>query len=387
MRDFVNKRVKEMKPSGIRRFFEMSKNIKDVVALSVGEPDFPTPEQISKAGIDSIEQKKTFYTSNAGMLPLREEICSWLKTRHNVNYTPDEVIVTVGASEAVDLCYRTCLEQGDEIIFTDPGYVSYEPSAILSGAKGVKYILEEEEEFKIKADKLEKLITDKTKILLINYPNNPTGAIMDEEDLKPIADLCIKHDILVVTDEIYSELTYQNKHFTIASLPSMKERTLLINGFSKSYSMTGWRLGYICGPEKIISQMKKIHQYAVMSASTTSQYAGIEALKNGDENIEMMKREYFKRKEYVISRLKEMKIPCYDPKGAFYCFINISKFGYSSEQFALKLMNEAKVVIIPGTAFGEHGEGYLRLSYAYSLDELKESLNRIESFLSRNKMI
>lgn len=387
MRDFVNKRVKEMKPSGIRRFFEMSKNIKDVVALSVGEPDFPTPEHISKEGVKAIEKGCTFYTSNPGLLSLRQEICNWLKRRHHVVYNTSEVIVTLGASEAVDLCYRTCLDKGDEIIFTDPGYVSYEPCAILSQAKSVKYILEEKDEFKIKADKLEKLITDKTKILLINYPNNPTGAIMSKEDLQPIADLCIKHDILVVTDEIYSELTYGKEHFTIASLPHMKERTLLINGFSKSYSMTGWRLGYICGPDEIISQMNKIHQYGVMSASTISQYAGIEALVNGDQDIEIMKEEYLKRKEYVMSRLKEMDISCHNPKGAFYCFINISKFGFTSEQFAIRLMNEAKVVIIPGTAFGEHGEGYLRLSYAYSMDKLKEALDRIESFLKQNKML
>ena len=387
MKDFVINKVKALKPSGIRRFFEMSKDVKDAIALSVGEPDFDTPWHISEEGVYSIEKGYTFYTSNAGLLELREEICSWLKRKYNVSYNSSEVIVTIGGSEAIDLAYRTCLEEGDEIIMTDPGYVSYEPCALLTGAKVVKYALEEEEEFKIKPEKLEKLITPKTKMLLLNYPNNPTGGIMNEEDLRLIADVCIKHDLLVVSDEIYSELTYEGKHFSIASLPHMKERTLLINGFSKAYSMTGWRLGYICGPENIISQMYKIHQYGIMCAPTSSQFAGLEALRNGDDDILMMKEEYLKRKNYIMSRLKEMNIPCYNPKGAFYCFLNISKFGYTSEQFALRLMKEAKVIIIPGTAFGERGEGFLRLSYAYSLDELKEALNRIEKFLKDNNLI
>lgn len=372
----------EIKQSGIRRFFDLANKVEGTISLSVGEPDFKTPDHIKKEGIKALEEDKTFYTPNAGITELRKEISLYLKRRFNCSYDYDEILVTIGGSEAVDIAFRSILKKGDEVIITDPGYVSYLPNALLTGATPVFYILNQKDEFKIKKDELEKLITPKTKAIILNYPNNPTGATMDIEDLKEISEVCIKHNIFVISDEVYSELTYDHDRATICSLEGMKERSLLINGFSKSYAMTGWRLGYIAGSREVIKQVFKIHQYSVISASTISQYAGIEALRNGDEDIEMMKKQYVIRREYVYNRLKNMGLDSFFPHGAFYVFVNIKKYNKTSEEFALDLLNKAKVVIVPGSSFGEHGEGYLRLSYAYSLEKLKEGLDRLEKYIN-----
>ena len=386
MRDFVNEAVKNIKPSGIRKFFDIAKTIEGCVSLGVGEPDFDTPFHIAEEGIASIELGQTFYTSNAGLLELREEICNYTKRKYNCNYKVENTFVTVGGSEAIDLVCRACLSKDDEVIIPEPSYVSYEPCVILQGAKAIKYQLEECDDFKIKKEKLEKLITPKTKILFMNFPNNPTGGTMNKDDLEAIKDVIIKHDLLVVTDEIYSELTYEGKHTSIASLEGMSERTILINGFSKAFSMTGWRLGYACGPESIIKQMLKIHQFTIMCASTASQYAGLEALKNGDDDVSKMRDEYNMRRRYVINALKELDIPCYVPKGAFYVFPNIKQFNMSSEDFALDLLNKEKVVVVPGTAFGDCGEGFIRISYAYSLEDLKEAFRRIKNYINKKRL-
>ena len=385
MRDFVRQDVKDIKPSGIRKFFDIAKTIEGCISLGVGEPDFDTPYHIAEEGIYSIESGQTFYTSNAGLLELRQEICNYTKRKYNISYEVDNTFVTVGGSEAIDLACRACLEAGDEAIIPQPAYVSYLPCITLQGAKPVIYQLEEKDDFKIKPDKLEKLITPKTKILFMNFPNNPTGGTMNKEDLEAIKEVIIKHDLLVVTDEIYSELTYDEKFTSIASLEGMKERTILINGFSKAFSMTGWRLGYACGPTNIIKQMLKIHQFTIMCAGTAAQYAGLEALRNGDEDVIKMRDEYNMRRRYMLHALKELDIPCYAPKGAFYIFPNISKYGKSSEEFCLDLLNKEKVVVVPGTAFGDCGEGFVRISYAYSLDELKEAMGRIKNYLNNLK--
>lgn len=381
MRDFVTDKIKGIKPSGIRKFFDIASTIEGAISLGVGEPDFDTPWNISEEGIYSIERGYTFYTSNAGLPQLREEVCAFLKRKYDLDYKTGETIITVGGSEAIDLVFRACINEGDEVIIPQPSYVSYEPCAILAGAKIVSYPLNEADEFKVIPPKLEKLITTKTKILFLNYPNNPTGAIMNMRDLEGVAEICKKHDLLVVSDEIYSELVYEHKHTSIANIKGMKERTIVINGFSKTYSMTGWRLGYVVGPKNIMEQMLKIHQFTIMCATTASQFAGIEALKNGDQSIAIMRDEYNKRRNYVLDRLKSMGISCYEPKGAFYCFPNISKYRMSSEDFALSLLKEQKVVVVPGTAFGDIGEGHIRISYAYSIEDLKEALNRIEMFV------
>ena len=382
MRDFLRQEVKDIKPSGIRKFFDIANTIEDCISLGVGEPDFDTPYHIAEEGIFSIESGKTFYTSNAGLPELRQEICNYTKRKYNIDYNINNTFVTVGGSEAIDLVCRACLEAGDEAIIPQPAYVSYLPCITLQGAIPVIYNLEEKDDFKIKPEKLEKLITPKTKILFMNFPNNPTGGTMNKQDLEAIKDVIIKHDLLVVTDEIYAELTYGNeKHTSIASLDGMKERTILINGFSKAFSMTGWRLGYACGPEVIIKQMLKIHQFTIMCANTASQYAGLEALRNGDEDVEKMRIEYDMRRRYMINALKELDIPCYIPKGAFYIFPNISKYGMTSEEFCLDLLNKKKLVVVPGTAFGDCGEGFIRISYAYSLDNLKEAIKRLKSYL------
>lgn len=381
MRDFVIPKVKNIKPSGIRKFFDIASNIEGVISLGVGEPDFDTPWNIAAAGIASIEEGKTFYTSNAGLKELREAISNYLEGNYHVSYDINEIIVTVGGSEAIDLICRTTLTEADEVIIPCPAYVSYEPCVILSGAKPVIYNLEACDDFKITPEKLESLITKKTKILFMNYPNNPTGAVMDYDDLLKVAEIVKKHDLLVVTDEIYSELTYEKKHVSIASLPGMKERTILINGFSKAYSMTGWRLGYVCGPLNIIKEMLKIHQFTIMCASTASQFAGIEALNNSANSVLRMQSEYDNRRKYVYNRLKKMGLNAFLPKGAFYIFVDIKKFGLSSEEFCLDLLDKKKVVVVPGTAFGDSGEGYVRISYAYSLDSLKRALDKIEEYM------
>ena len=382
MRDFVSDKIKNIKPSGIRKFFDIANKIEDCISLGVGEPDFDTPWHITEEGIYSLEQGRTFYTSNQGMPELREEISKWNKRKYNLDYAPEEIIVTCGGSEAIDIALRATINPGDEVIILEPNYVCYEPDIILAGGVPVKIQLKNENEFRLTPEELESVITPKTKILLINYPNNPTGAIMTKEDLEKIASVIIKHDLLVVSDEIYSELTYVGKHFSIGSLPNMRDRTITINGFSKTFAMTGWRLGYVMGPKAIIDQVKKIHQYVIMSAPTISQYAGLEALRNGDEDIERMKKEYDKRRKYLLREFARLGLPCFEPRGAFYIFPDIRKYGMSSEEFATELLNKEHVVVVPGTAFGESGEGFVRISYAYSLDALKEAIRRIEKFLN-----
>ncbi len=382
MRDFLSKKVKEIKPSGIRKFFDIAKEIEGAISLGVGEPDFDTPWHIREEGIYSLEQGHTVYTSNAGLKELRLEICTTMKRKYNLDYHWDNnVLVTVGGSEAIDIALRSMIEPGDEVIIPTPCYVSYEPCAVLAGATVKTICLKNENEFRLTKEELENAITPKSKILLLNYPNNPTGAIMEQKDLEALAEVILKHDLFVISDEIYSELSYFDKHISIASLPNMKERTIVINGFSKSYSMTGWRLGYACGPKEIIAQMTKIHQFSIMCAPTTSQYAAVEALRNGDKDIEDMKEAYNERRRYVLHRLKEMGLPCFMPKGAFYVFPDIRSFHLTSEEFALRLLNEQKVVVVPGNAFGESGEGFIRISYAYSLEDLKRALNRVEKFI------
>ncbi len=386
MRDFVNKEIKKIKPSGIRKFFDIAREIEGAISLGVGEPDFDTPWHIREEGIYSLERGKTYYTSNAGLKELRLEIVNFMKRKYDVSYEWDKnILVTVGGSEAIDMALRAMIDPGDEVIITTPCYVSYEPCAVLAGGTVKTIPLKNENQFRLTAHELEKAITPKSKILIMCFPNNPTGAIMERKDLEAIREVIIKHDLVVISDEIYAELSYGDKHVSIASLPGMKERTIVINGFSKTYSMTGWRLGFACGPENIISQMTKIHQFAIMCAPTNSQYAGIEALKNGDDDIVMMRDAYNERRRFVLKRLEEMGIPCFEPKGAFYVFPDIRGFGLSSEEFCLRLLKEEKVVVVPGNAFGESGEGFVRISYAYSIEDLKNALARVEKFIKKLK--
>ncbi len=384
MRDFLSEKVAGIKPSGIRKFFDIVSEMKDAISLGVGEPDFDTPWHIRDEGIYAFERGKTFYTSNSGLKELKEEIASYMKRSQGISYNPsDEVIVTVGGSEAIDIGLRAVINPGDEVIIPQPSYVSYEPCAVIAGAKPVIINLKAENEFRLTPDELLDAITPKTKILILPYPNNPTGAIMEREDLEKIAKIAIEKDILVMSDEIYSELTYKDKHVSIASLDGMKERTILINGFSKAYAMTGWRLGYACAPNWLIKQMIKIHQFAIMCAPTTSQYAGVEALKNGDEDVKMMRQSYNQRRRYLMDAFKKMGLECFEPFGAFYVFPCIKEFGMTSEEFATKFLQEEKVAVVPGTAFGDCGEGFLRISYAYSLDNLKTAIGRLENFVNR----
>ena len=380
--------VQSLKPSGIRKFFDIVSEMKDAISLGVGEPDFDTPWHIRDEGIFALEKGKTFYTSNSGLKELREEICNYLKRKQNITYDPQsEVIVTVGGSEAIDIGLRALINPGDEVIIPQPSYVSYEPCAILAGAKPVIINLKAENEFRLTAEELKNAITDKTKVLILPYPNNPTGAIMEQKGLEEIAKIIIEKDIYVMSDEIYAELTYKGEHVSIASLDGMKERTILINGFSKAYAMTGWRLGYACAPKEIIKQMTKIHQFAIMCAPTTSQYAAVEALKNGDEDIKMMRQAYNQRRRFLLNAFKEMNLECFEPYGAFYVFPCIKEFGMTSEEFATRFLEEEKVAAVPGNAFGASGEGYLRISYAYSLDNLKIAMERMKKFIEklRNK--
>ena len=380
----LSNKVLSIKPSGIRKFFDLVSEMKDVISLGVGEPDFDTPWHIRDEGIFALEKGKTFYTSNSGLKELRQEIVNYIKRTQNIDYnTNDEVIVTVGGSEAIDIGIRALVNDGDEVIIPQPCYVSYEPCAILANAKPVIINLKAENEFRLKPEELLNAITDKTKILILPFPNNPTGSIMDKADLEAIAKIIIEKDIYVMSDEIYSELSYKEKHVSIASLAGMKERTILINGFSKAYAMTGWRLGYACAPKEIIKQMTKIHQYAIMCAPTTSQYAAVEALKNGDDDVAMMRQEYNQRRRFLLNAFKEMNIPCFEPYGAFYVFPCIKEFGMTSEEFATRLLQEEKVAAVPGTAFGDSGEGHLRISYAYSLDNLKKAMERLKHFVER----
>ena len=384
MRNFLADSIVQIKPSGIRKFFDIVSEMKDAISLGVGEPDFDTPWHIRDEGIYSLEKGRTFYTSNSGLKDLKQEICNYIKRSQNVDYNADtDVLVTVGGSEAIDIGFRAMINPGDEVLIPQPSYVSYEPCAILAGAKPVIIDLKPENEFRLTAEELENSITDKTKILVLPFPNNPTGSIMEREDLEKIAKVIIEKDIFVMSDEIYSELTYKDKHISIVSIPEMKERTLLINGFSKAYAMTGWRLGYACGPKELIKQMTKIHQYAIMCAPTTSQYAAIEALKNGDNDVKEMRTAYNQRRRFLMNAFKEMGLKCFEPYGAFYVFPCIKEFGMTSEEFATRFLKEEKVATVPGTAFGDSGEGFLRISYAYSLDTLKIAMERLKNFVTR----
>ena len=383
MRDPLSKQIQGIKPSGIRKFFDVVTEMEDAVSLGVGEPDFDTPWHVRDEGIYSLENGRTFYTSNSGLKELKVEICKFLKRQFGLEYDyVKETLVTVGGSEAIDIMLRAMLDPGDEVIIPQPSYVSYEPCTVLAGGIPVIINLKAENEFRLTKKELEDAVTPKTKVLIMPYPNNPTGAIMEEDDLKEIAKVVVEHDLFVLSDEIYASLTYKGKHVSIASQPGMKERTIVVNGFSKSHAMTGWRLGYACGPEEIITQMLKIHQYAIMCAPTTSQYAAVDALRNGDEDVEYMRQEYNGRRRFLMHRFRTMGLDCFEPYGAFYAFPSIQKFGMTSEEFATRLLEEQKVAVVPGTAFGDCGEGFLRISYAYSLDDLKVALDRMEKFVS-----
>jgi aminotransferase len=386
LRNPLSKTVVQIQPSGIRKFFDIVSEMKDAISLGVGEPDFDTPWHVREEGIYSLEKGKTFYTSNAGLKELKIEICNYLKRRFDLDYNyENETIVTVGGSEAIDIGLRAMLDPGDEVLIPQPSYVSYHPCTILAGGVPVVIELKEEDEFKLTRKQLLDAITDKTKVIILPFPNNPTGAIMTYDDLKEIADVIVEKDLYVISDEIYSELTYGQKHVSIASFPGLKERTIVINGFSKSYAMTGWRLGYAVGPANIIEQMIKIHQFAIMCAPTNSQYAGIEALKNGDADVEMMRDAYDQRRKYLLHAFRNMGLDCFEPYGAFYVFPSIKKFGMTSDEFATKLLKEEKVAVVPGTAFGDCGEGFLRISYAYSIENLKIALERMQNFVERHK--
>ena len=384
MRDPLGKKVKGIEPSGIRKFFDIVNEMEDVISLGVGEPDFDTPWHIRDEGIYALEKGKTFYTSNSGLKELRIEICRYLKRRFGLEYDPlTETLVTVGGSEGIDLALRAMLDPGDEVLIPQPSYVSYLPCTVLADGVPVTIELKEENQFRLTAEEILQKITGRTKILVLPFPNNPTGAVMRREDLEAVARVVKEHDLYVISDEIYSELTYGEQHVSMASLPGMKERTLTINGFSKSYAMTGWRLGYICGPQEIIEQMTKIHQYAIMCAPTNSQYAAVQALKNGDRDVAAMREAYNQRRRYLMYAFGEMGLPCFEPFGAFYVFPSVKKFGMTSEEFATRLLEEEHVAVVPGTAFGACGEGFLRISYAYSLEALKEALGRLENFVKK----
>ena len=385
MRNPLSDTIVNIEPSGIRKFFDIVSEMKDAISLGVGEPDFDTPWHIREEGIYSLEKGRTFYTSNAGLKELRTEICNYLHRRCNLTYNPDsEIVVTVGGSEAIDIALRAMLNPGDEVLIPQPSFVSYVPCTILAGGKPVPIELEEKDQFKLTTEKLREKITDKSKILIMPFPNNPTGAVMRKEDLEAVAEVILEHDLFVLSDEIYCELTFgSERHVSIASFPGMKERTVLINGFSKSYAMTGWRLGYAAAPHIIQEQMLKIHQFAIMCAPTTSQYAAISAVKNGDADVEHMRESYDQRRRFVLHAFKEMGLECFEPNGAFYAFPTIKRFGMTSEEFANRFLREEKVAVVPGTAFGACGEGFLRVSYAYSLKSLKEALGRMERFVKR----
>lgn len=384
----LSSRASSISPSGIRKFFDMlqSDGMKDVVALTVGQPDFVTPWHIREAGIESLEDGKTYYTSNAGLTDLRKEITKYLQRRFSLSYDPQsEIIVTVGGSEAIDLAVRAVINPGDEVIIAMPAFVCYPPIVSLAGGIPVTVAATEENDFKITADQIKQAITPKTKMLILPYPNNPTGAVLDHDDLAAIAEVIDGSDIFVLADEIYAELTYGQRHVSIASLPGMRERTIIASGFSKAYAMTGWRLGYTAAPPEITSVMYKVHQYGIMCAPTTSQFAAVEALKNGDDDIDYMAEEYNRRRRYIVSGLRSIGIPCFEPRGAFYAWPNISKYGMSSDEFCERLMYEGRAAIVPGTAFGSCGEGYARISYAYSVEHITEALERIESFVKKIK--
>ena len=383
-RDPISKKAAALAPSGIRKFFDIVNEMEDAISLGVGEPDFDTPWRVREEGIYSLERGQTFYTSNAGLKELKNEISRYLERTIKVSYDPSvEVLVTVGGSEAIDLAFRAMLDAGDEVLIPQPSYVSYLPCAVLADGVPVIIPLRQENEFKLTKEELEAAVTPRTKLLVLPFPNNPTGAVMTREDLEPIAETVTEHDLYVVSDEIYSELTYNGSHCSIASLPGMRERTLVINGFSKGFAMTGWRLGYVCGPARIIGQMTKIHQYAIMCAPTTSQYAAVEALRNCERDVETMRESYNQRRRFLLHEFKKMGLECFEPYGAFYVFPSIREFGMTSEEFATRFLQEENVAAVPGTAFGESGEGYLRISYAYSIADLKEAIGRLEHFINQ----
>ena len=384
MRNPLSKTIVTIKPSGIRKFFDLVNEMEGVISLGVGEPDFDTPWHIRDEGIYALEKGKTFYTSNSGLTELRREIANYIKRTQGVTYNPkNEIMVTVGGSEAIDVAFRAMLDPDDEVLIPEPSYVSYVPCAVLAGGKPVIIDLKAENDFRLTAEEVLEKITDKTKILVLPFPNNPTGSVMGKEELEKIAKVVIEKDLFVLSDEIYAELTYNGKHVSITSIEGMKERTVLINGFSKSYAMTGWRLGYSCAPEVILKQMLKIHQYAIMCAPTTSQYAAVEALKNGDKDVEEMRRSYNHRRRFLMNAFKEMGLECFEPFGAFYVFPCIKEFGMTSEEFATKFLMEEKVATVPGTAFGASGEGFLRISYAYSLETLKIAMEKLAKFITK----
>ena len=382
MRNPLSDKVIKMKPSGIRKFFDIVSEMPDAISLGVGEPDFDTPWNIREEGIYSLEKGRTFYTSNAGLLELREAICEYNERRFQLMYDPKkEIMLTVGGSEGIDVALRAMLNPGDEVIIPEPCYVSYLPCVQLADGVPVTISLKNENQFRLTKEELEAAITDKTKILVMAFPNNPTGAIMTREDLEAIAEVIIKHDLYVISDEIYAELTYSGNHVSIASLPGMRERTIVIGGFSKAFAMTGWRLGYAMGPAMIMEQMIKIHQFAIMCAPTTSQYAAIVAMRDCDKDVVHMREAYDQRRRYMLNAFKEMGLPCFEPKGAFYLFPDIREFGIPSEEFATGLLKAKKLAVVPGDAFGDCGEGFLRISYAYSLEELKTAVGRLAEFV------
>ena len=388
MRNPLSKTITTIEPSGIRKFFDIVSEMDDAISLGVGEPDFDTPWHIRDEGIYSLEKGRTFYTSNAGLKELKIEISKYLDRRFGLSYDYNtEMLVTVGGSEAIDIAMRAMLDPQDEVLIPQPSYVSYVPCCVLANGTPVPIELKAENEFRLTAEELEAAITPKTKLLVMPFPNNPTGAVMEKKDLEAVAEVVKKHDLFVLSDEIYAELTYLENHVSIASIPGMRERTIVINGFSKSHAMTGWRLGYACGPEVIIKQMLKIHQFAIMCAPTTSQYAAVEALRNGDEDVAMMREEYNGRRRYVLERFKEMGLSCFEPFGAFYAFPCIKDLGMTSDEFATKLLQTKKVAVVPGTAFGACGEGFLRISYAYSLDDLRIALDRVAEFVTEIREI
>ena len=384
MRDFICGKIKKIKPSGIRRLFDIASEIPDVISLGVGEPDFDTPWHIREEGIYSLHKGRTFYTSNSGLIELRAEIAAFMRRKYGLTYDPEKgIVVTVGGSEAIDIALRATLDPGDEVVYPEPCFVSYEPCILLSDGAPVPIALSSETEFRLTPELLEAAVTPKTKALLISYPNNPTGAIMELEDLEKLVPVILKHDLLVISDEIYSELSYKERHVSIASLPGMRERTVVINGFSKSYAMTGWRLGFACAPAEIIKYMLKVHQFGIMSAPTMSQYAAVSALKNGDKDIAVMAESYNQRRRFLMERFREMKLPCFEPYGAFYAFPDISEFGMSSEEFCEALLKAENVAVVPGSAFGACGDGHVRISYAYSIEALKEAMSRLARFVEK----
>lgn len=384
MRNPLSQQVVEIEPSGIRKFFDIVSEMKDAISLGVGEPDFDTPWHIRDEGMYSLEKGRTFYTSNAGLKELKVEICNYMNRRFHLKYDYNhEIIVTVGGSEAIDIGLRAMLDPGDEVLIPQPSYVSYVPCTILAGGKPVIIELKNKNQFRLTAQEILDAVTDKTKVLILPFPNNPTGAIMERKDLEAIAKIVIEKDLFVISDEIYSELSYADDHVSIANISGMQERTIVINGFSKSYAMTGWRLGYTCGPKEIIEQMIKIHQFAIMCAPTTSQYAAVDALKNGDDDVQQMKEAYNQRRRYLVHVFKKLNLECFEPFGAFYVFPSIKEFGMTSEEFATRFLEEEKVAVVPGTAFGACGEGFLRISYAYSMEDLKLAIGRFEKFVEK----